>query len=151
MKVRKIFDTIRVMAKMNKKYIRTNIYFVVPIALWFAFYGTMIVNGGTFANLFIIMLFLGILPYSILWFFASRFPDKSSLCKSGSVEIFTATALMAVKYLFFTRNAEEAMGLFVLPVLALGVIGYLILLLPLAAVIMYIRKRLRRKTEIEQQ
>lgn len=136
---------------MNKKYIKTNIYFVVPIALWLAFYGTMIVNGGSFASLFITMLILGILPYGILWLFAARFPDKAGLCKIGSVAIFTATALMAAKYLFFTRNAEEAMGLFVLPVFALGVIGYFILLLPFAAVIVYLRRRLRRKTENELQ
>jgi hypothetical protein len=136
---------------MNTTNIKTNIYFIVPITLCLAFYGSMLINGGPFTKLFMTMLCLGILPYGILWFLASRLPEKAGLCKIGSTTIFLITAFMAAKYLFFTNNVEEAMGLLVLPVLALRAIGFFILLLPFVPVIIYIRRRLRRKTEIAQQ
>jgi hypothetical protein len=73
---------------MNKKYIQKNIYFIVPIALWLAFYGTML-DSGSFTKLFTIMLIFGVVPYGILWLLSSRFPDKSEICKIGSTVLFS--------------------------------------------------------------
>lgn len=134
---------------MKIKYIKDNIYFIAPVFIWLVFYGVCIISPGTFINLFIMLLLLGITPYIILWSIASRFPDKAGSCQIVSIAIFIITALLGIKIFFFSHNAEEAIGFFLLPVFTLGLIWYLILLLPLVAIIIYIRRRLKRKTEPE--
>jgi hypothetical protein len=117
---------------MNKKYIMTNIFFIVPIAAWLVFYGSFIINPDPFTSLFIILLLLGVLPYAILWTIAARFPDKAKYCKYISIAIIITTVLIAIKYLYFTHNSEEFLGLFLIPLIILVVILFVILMLPLS-------------------
>jgi hypothetical protein len=137
---------------MIKAYVKTNIYFIVPIGSWLALYGPMVVGllhkKNAFSGGVAMLLVIAVVPYSILWIIASLFPTKAGICKVGSLAIFTITALLAIKFRFFTYG-EEAMGVFFLPVIVLQVILYIILLLPFAAIIVYVRRRLRQKTDIE--
>jgi hypothetical protein len=139
-----------VMAPMNKKYIMTNIYYIAPIAIWIAFYGAFFINPVPFTKPLIILLFLGVFPYGILWTLASRFPDKAKYCQSVSIAMVIITVFIGIKYFYFSRNAEEAIGFFLLPVFILGLIFFIILFLPVAAIIVHIRRRFKRRPGIEQ-
>ena len=123
----------------------TNIFFIVPIAAWLVFYCSFIINPDPFTSLFIILLLLGVLPYAILWIIAARFPDKAKYCKYISIGIIITTAILGIACLYFSRNVEQAIGFFLLPLAILYLILLLILLLPLAALIYYLRRRFRQR------
>lgn len=123
--------------------IKTNTFFIVPIALWIIFYGLLLIEPSPFSSSFFMLMLVGVIPYGILWLIAARYPAKAGICKIGSVTIFTTTIVLAVKFLFFTHG-EAAIGFLYLPYFVLILIVYLILILPLAAMIIFMRRRFRR-------
>jgi len=135
-----------VVATMNLKNIKTNIFFVAPIAAWLflLFYEHSILRTS-FASTFVLFVLLGIVPYGILWIIANRFPDYTRYCQAGSIGIFVLTALIIIYFLYFTHG-EQSLGILFLPLIILRIILYIILLLPFAAIIVYVKRRLRRKT-----
>jgi hypothetical protein len=140
------------MATMKINKMKTNLFFIVPIALWLAFYGIFLIKPSQFSSAFVVLMLLGGLPYGILWIIAARFPDNAGICKVGSIAIFTVTIAIALYFVFFEHNAERAMwGFLFIPVMIISLILCIVGLLPFAAVIVYIRRRLSRKREIEQQ
>jgi hypothetical protein len=129
------------------RYLKANIYYIAPMAIWFVFYGFLLTKPGPFAKLLLVLLVLGVAPYAILWGLAWRFSDKAGPCRIGSVIIFSASVLMAVKCLFFSRNAEEAIGFIFVPVSILILLSYVIVVLPLAAIILFLRRRSKSRLE----
>jgi hypothetical protein len=52
--------------QLTMRYLKANIYYIAPIAIWFVFYGFLLTNPGPFAKLFLILLVLRVAPYIIL-------------------------------------------------------------------------------------
>jgi len=116
------------------------IIFIVPVAIWLSFYGLLLINDGSDTKLWITAFLLGAAPYITLWLVAKLIPNVTKLCQVGSIAIFTVTASLVIKLIFFSHNSEEAVGIFLLPFYIAYFILYLVPVLLMAALIRYLRK-----------
>lgn len=123
----------------------TNIYFIAPIVIWLALCGPFIINADQLSALFTILLLMGALPYAILWIIAARFPDKVKYCKYVSIAIVIITVIVGIRYLYFSRSEEQAIGIIFLPTIIIGIILFIILLVPFALLIVHMRRRFKIK------
>ncbi len=109
----------------GKNFAKTTGLFVVPIIIWAAYYGFLLIWTEAFTELWIESLLSAVAPYLFLWVISIRLPNKTKWCKMASVIIFPVTVLAGVIRYFQFRNADKATKIFLVPSFQVAVIWFL--------------------------
>jgi hypothetical protein len=110
---------------IDNNFAKTTGLFIVPIIIWVAYYGFLLIETGAFTELWIESLLSTVAPYLFLWVISIRLPNKAKWCKIASVLIFFATVLAGVIKYFQYHNTDEATKMFLVPSFQVAVIWFL--------------------------
>ncbi len=126
---------------IDKNSHRGTLLFVAPIIVWAAYYGFLLIMGNAVSEIWVESLLMGIAPYLFLWIVSSRLPDKAKLCKAGSLIIFLLTVLTCIVKYFRSREAEEAIKMFLIPSFQVVVIWCLGLITLIGMTATYMKRK----------
>lgn len=128
------------MKTVDKSFNKGTRLFVTPIIIWVAYYGFLLIKASAFTELWIESLLIGVAPYLFLWIISFRLPDKAKLCKVASLIVFFLTVLTCIIKYFQSRDAEEAIKMFLVPFFQAVVIWCLGLITLIGITAMYVKR-----------